>query len=128
MRKAVTTDTASKGDGPYSQAIISNGFVYVSGQGPLTPGTNQIVGSEVKEQAAVTLQNIKLILEAAGCSMDDVVKVNVYLASMKDFAAFNEVYVQYFSAPMPARSCVGAELDDILVEIDAIAEIPTNGN
>lgn len=97
----------------------------MSGLGPLAPGTDEVIGEGIREQADVTLRNIKAILQAGGCSMDDVVKVHVFLASMKDFTAFNEVYVQYFAKPMPARSCIGAELDGILVEIDVIAEVPT---
>ncbi|WP_135553867.1 Rid family detoxifying hydrolase [Paenibacillus cymbidii] len=126
MRKSIRTDAASKGDGPYSQSIVSaNGFVFVSGQGPLDPTTNVIIGESIEEQADATLRNVASILQASGCSMDDVVKVNVYLSSMKLFSRFNEVYARHFHHPMPARSCIGAELDGILVEIDVIAEIPS---
>lgn len=124
MRKAVFTDGASKGDGPYSQAIVSGGFAFVSGQGPLEPRTGAIIGTTIEEQARVTMDNIKGILEAAGCTMDDVVKVTVFLERMSDFGAFNGVYRTYFNEPMPARTCVQAGLDDILVEIDAIAKLP----
>ncbi len=124
MRNAVLTNKASAGEGPYSQAIISRGYVYVSGQGPLDPETDAILGTTIEEQAEHTMQNIKHIVESAGSSMDDVVKVCVYLASMKDFERFNSVYQRFFSHPMPARTCIEAGLGDIMVEIDAIAEIP----
>lgn len=124
MRKAVFAGKASKGEGPYSQAIISRGYIYVSGQGPLDPETDEIVGTTIEAQAELTLLNIRNILEAAHSSMDEVIKVNVYLANMHDFDRFNEVYKRFFNAPFPARTCIEAGLGEIWVEIDAIAEIP----
>ena len=124
MRKAIQTSQASTGDGPYSQGIIAGDFVYVSGQGPLDPQTGDIIGSTIEEQTELTLANIQNILEAAGCTMEDVVKINVFLASLKDFERFNSVYVQFFNQPMPARTCVEAGLGNIMVEIDAIALLP----
>lgn len=123
MRKAVYASKASQGEGPYSQAITSNGFVFVSGQGPLDPETDRIVGKTIEEQAEVTLRNVQSIVEWAGSTMDDVVKVSVYLANMQDFDRFNIVYRRFFNAPFPARTCVEAGLGEILVEIDAVAEI-----
>jgi 2-iminobutanoate/2-iminopropanoate deaminase len=123
MRKAVFTKDASSGDGPYSQAVVAKGFVYVSGQGPLDL-SGAVVGETIEEQAALTLDNVKGILEAAGCSMDDVVKVNVILSDMGHFNRFNAVYQTYFAEPMPARTCFGGVLDGILVEIDVVASIP----
>ncbi len=128
MRKAVLTSKASVGEGPYSQAIISRGYLYVSGQGPLDPVSDAIIGTTIEEQAEYTLQNIKHIVESAGSSMDDVVKVCVYLASMKDFDRFNSVYKTFFNHPMPARTCIEAGLGDIMVEIDAIAEVPQHSD
>lgn len=122
-RTSVFAPLASAGDGPYSQAIVSNGFVFVSGQGPIEAGTGNIIGETIEEQADLTLRNIQLILEAAGSTMDDVVQVSVFLADMGHFSRFNEVYKRYFTAPMPARTCVEAGLDNILVEIDAIASL-----
>ncbi|MDR6550422.1 Rid family hydrolase [Paenibacillus qinlingensis] len=122
MRKPVVTDTASKGDGPYSQAIISRGHVHVSGQGPLDL-EGRIIGVSIEEQAEKTLDNVRLILEAAGSSLDDVVKVNVILSDMADFERFNAVYRSVFSAPYPARTCFGGQIDGILVEIDVVAEL-----
>ncbi|MBS4178732.1 RidA family protein [Lederbergia citrea] len=124
MRRAIRTPEASSGNGPYSQGIIAGDFVYVSGQGPLDPQSGGVVGSTIEEQTELTLKNIQNILKAAECTMDDVIKVNVFLASLKDFDRFNSVYVQFFNQPMPARTCVEAGLDDILVEIDAIAHLP----
>lgn len=127
MRKAIQTSAASSGDGPYSQAIIARGSIYVSGQGPLDPQSNAIVGSTIEEQTRQTMENIKNILASGGCTMDDVVKMNVFLANLQDFKRFNEVYASYFTQPMPARTCVEAGLDNILVEIDAIAFLPREG-
>lgn len=128
MRKAVVTNKSSAGDGPYSQAILSGGFAFVSGQGPLDPRSGEIVGKSITEQTQLTMENIRNIVEAAGCTMDDVVKINVFLAKMSDFQAFNKVYEHFFGRPMPARSCVEAGLGGILVEIDAIAKLPDEIN
>ena len=124
MKRQIITANAAQGDGPYSQCVIASGIVYVSGQGSLHPANDEITGTTIEEQADLTMQNLCSILQAAGCTMEDVVKVNVYLADMNDFARFNTVYKPYFSAPFPARTCVEAGLDGILVEIDAIAHIP----
>jgi len=124
MRKTIRTPDASPGNGPYSQGIVAGDFVYVSGQGPLDPKTGEIVGGTIEEESRLTMDNIRNIVLAAGCTMDDVVKVNVYLADLKDFDRFNSVYVQFFNQPMPARTCVEAGLDNILVEIDAIVLLP----
>lgn len=124
MRKAVTTNKSSAGNGPYSQGIVANGFLFVSGQGPLDPETGAVIGETIEQQTRLTMDNVQNIVEAAGCSMDDVVQVTVYLARMSDFHAFNKMYEQFFNRPMPARTCVEAVLDDILIEIDAIAALP----
>jgi 2-iminobutanoate/2-iminopropanoate deaminase len=121
MRKAVRTGEAYAGDGPYSQAIVSGGFVFVSGQGPLDL-EGRVVGDTIEEQTDLTLRNIERILESAECSMDDVVKVNVILADINDFTRFNAVYRTHFQEPMPARTCFEGGLDQILVEIDVIAK------
>ncbi|MDF2723838.1 MAG: reactive intermediate/imine deaminase [Paenibacillus sp.] len=121
MRIAIRTGEASAGDGPYSQAIVSGGFLFVSGQGPLDL-EGRIVGTTIEEQTEHTLDNISGILAAAGCSMDDVVKVNVILADIRDFSKFNVVYRTRFNEPMPSRTCYGGSLDGILVEIDVIAK------
>ena len=125
MRKAVQTTEASIGDGPYSQAITAQGLLYVSGQGPLDPQTGEIVGETIEEQVELTMSNIRHILNAAGCTMEHVVKVNVFLADLQDYDRFNKTYMSFFNQPMPARTLVEAGLDRIKVEIDAIAVLPT---
>lgn len=111
--------------GPYNPAVIAGGFVFVSGQGPIKPGTREIVQGDVRVQTRQVLANIRSILEAAGCSMADVVKVNAHLADMKDFAAYNEVYREHFPEPYPARTTVQSGLPGpFSVEIDVIALLP----
>jgi 2-iminobutanoate/2-iminopropanoate deaminase len=122
MNKIVSTDRAPKAIGPYSQAVIANGFVFVSGQVPLDP-TGQIVEGGIAEQTARVLENIKNVLEAAGSSLEQAVKTTVYLKDMGDFAPMNEVYARYFPANPPARATVEAARlpRDVRVEIDCIA-------
>jgi len=122
MKSKVVTEKAPRSSGPISQAIVSGNFIFVAGQGPTDPATGK-KGETVAEQTRQVLTNVKNILEAAGASMDDVVKVSAYLADMKDFAEYNEVYKEFFNDPYPARTTVGAQLvNNILVEIDVIAE------
>ncbi|GAA3406417.1 RidA family protein [Paenibacillus hodogayensis] len=121
MRHAIRTSEASTGDGPYSQAILSGGFVFVSGQGSLDAEGRSVEGT-IEEQSERTLDNIERILRAAGCTLDDVVKVQVILADIDDFERFNNVYRTRFTEPMPARTCFEGRLGGLLVEIDAIAK------
>jgi 2-iminobutanoate/2-iminopropanoate deaminase len=108
--------------GPYSPAIMAGDFVFVSGQSPMKPGTTEVVAGGIREQTAQVLENIRAILAAAGCSMADVVKVSAHLADMRDFAAYNAVYRQYFPEPYPARTTVQSVLPGpFAVEIDVIA-------
>ena len=122
--KVVQTNTAPAAIGPYSQAMISGAFVFTSGQIPLCPESGGIIGSTITEQTEQVIKNIRALLEAAGSSMDKVVKTTCFLADMKDFAAFNEVYARHFSGK-PARSTVAVrELPrSVLVEIETIAEL-----
>jgi len=122
-RKRVHTDGAPAAIGPYSQAVISGGFVFTAGQIALAPETMEMVEGGVEAQAHRVLQNLKNVLEAAGSSMSDVVKTTMYLADMADFVAVNEIYAGYFSEPFPSRSAVQAAAlpKGALVEIDAIA-------
>ena len=122
-RRVVLTDRAPKPVGPYSQAIVVNGFVFVSGQVPIDPSTGKVVEGGIKEQTRRVLENVKAILEAAGSSLDRVVKVNVYLKRAEDFAAMNEVYSQYFTKEPPARTTVVTDMvrEEFLIEIDVIA-------
>lgn len=107
--------------GPYTPAIIAGDFVFVSGQGQLKPGTREITQGDIGVQTRQVLENIRGILEAAGCTMADVVKVNAHLADMANFQAFNQVYREYFPEPFPARTTVQSGLPGPFgVEIDVI--------
>lgn len=123
MREVISTTDGPLAIGPYSQAITANGLVFLSGQIPLDPSTQQLIPGDVAAQTERVLQNITGILRAAGSSPARVVKTTVFLKSMNDFAAMNEVYGRYFTAEQPARSTVEvARLPrDVLVEIDVIA-------
>jgi len=121
--KSVATGKAPKAIGPYSQAVIANGFLYSAGQIALDPATMALVGSDVKAQTERVLRNLEAILHEAGSSLDRVVKTTVFLADMGDFAAMNEVYAQHFGEHRPARSTVAAKTlpKNALVEIDVVA-------
>ena len=123
MKEIISTEKGPKAIGPYSQAIKANGFIFTSGQTAFDPSTGKIIEGGVVEQTERTLQNLKAIVEAAGSSLDRVVKVSVFLKDMNDFAAMNEVYARYFPHNSPARSTVEvARLPrDFRVEIDLIA-------
>lgn len=125
-RQAVRTDRAPAAIGPYSQAVRSGGFIFVSGQIALDPATGQLVQGPVEEQVRQVLTNLKAILEAAGSGLEHVVKTTIFLRSMDDFAAVNRVYAEFFSAPAPARStvAVAALPRGAAVEIEAIAVDP----
>lgn len=123
-RRIVSTPAAPSAIGPYSQAIVAGGFVHCSGQIALDPDTMQIVGESAADQAERVLLNLSAVLEAAGSSLGRVVKCNVFLASMDDFADVNEVYGRHFAGDEPpARATVevGRLPKDVLVEIDCIA-------
>jgi 2-iminobutanoate/2-iminopropanoate deaminase len=123
MRDAVATEGAPKAIGPYSQAIVVDGWVFCSGQIPLVPETEQMVTGSVSDQTRQVFANLRQVLAAAGTSFDAVVKTTVYLADMDDFAAMNDVYATMFTAPAPARSTIQAARlpRDARVEIDVIA-------
>jgi len=124
LRYVIESNDAPKAIGPYSQGIKAGGFVFVSGQVAIDPATQQVVAGDIKAQTERVCQNLKAILEAAGTDLESVVKSTVYLRSMADFAAMNEVYGKYFKNEPPARATVAvAGLPrDVLVEIDVIAE------
>jgi 2-iminobutanoate/2-iminopropanoate deaminase len=105
-RISFSADDAPRAVGPYSQAVESGDHVFLSGQTPIDPATGQLVEGEVGEQARRCVDNLSAVLAAAGLTLDDVVKVNVYLTSMDDFAAMNEVYASRFTEPYPARTTV----------------------
>jgi 2-iminobutanoate/2-iminopropanoate deaminase len=125
MREAVSTSTAPAAIGPYSQAIRAGSLLFVSGQIALDPASGVLVEGDVTVQTHRVFRNLAGILEAAGSSLDRVVRATVYLADMNDFAAMNEAYGTYFSSPAPARSTIQAARlpRDARVEIDVIAEI-----
>ena len=120
--KKTDTPNAPAAIGPYSQAIMANGFLYASGQVALMPGTGEVVGTTVEEQAERCCLNVKAILEANGLTFDDVIKTTCFLADMEDFAAFNAVYARYFTSK-PARSCVAVKTipKNLLCEIEIVA-------
>jgi 2-iminobutanoate/2-iminopropanoate deaminase len=124
-KKVISTDAAPKAIGPYSQAIVSNGVAYLSGQIPLDPKTGQIVEGDIVQQTERVLENIKGVLEAAGASFDTVFKTTVFLLDMADFTRMNEIYARYFPKDPPARSTVQAARlpRDVRVEIDCIAAV-----
>lgn len=126
MRQSILTDGAPQPIGPYSQAIVENGFIFVAGQGPANPAAGTMELNDVRAATRQTFENIRAILEAAGASFDDVVKCNVYLRDINDFAAMNEVYSSMFQAPYPARTTIqaGALPGGIPVEIECIARQP----
>ncbi len=123
MRKAILTEKAPKPLGPYSQAIIEGDLIFVAGQGCTNPQTGKLELGDVRSETKRTFENVRAILDAAGSSLDDVTKCNVYLRDINDFAAMNEVYKAFFSAPFPARTTIqaGALPGGIAVEIECIA-------
>ena len=123
MREIISTTGAPGAIGPYSQGVKANGMLFVSGQLPLDPATGAFPGSDITSQTRQSLTNVKHIVEAAGMTLADVVRVGVFLKDMNDFAAMNEVYGQFFTTDCPARAAVEvARLPkDALVEIEAVA-------
>lgn len=123
--KIIETKNAPGAVGAYSQGIVSNGFVYSSGQLPLVPETGELISDDVKKATRQSLENVKSIVEAGGSSVEKIVKVNIFLDDVNDFAAVNEAYAEFFGDHKPARSCVevGKLPKNGLLEIEAIAEI-----
>ena len=119
----LNTNKAPAAVGPYSQAVKTGDMLYTSGQIPLDPVSGEIVGSSITEQAEQVMKNMKNLLEAAGTSIDQVVKTSVFIKNMDDFATINGIYAKYFEKDCPARSCVEiARLPkDVLLEMEAIA-------
>ena len=122
--KIIETKNAPAAIGPYSQAIVIGDLVYTSGQIPINPASGQIETKDIKSQAEQVIGNLSAVLDAAGSSLEDAVKTTCFLANMKDFADFNEVYAKYFTGK-PARSCmeVSALPKGALVEIEVIAAV-----
>ncbi len=126
MKKTVMAEKGPKPAGPYSHAVVANGFVFISGQGPVDPETGTMPDAFV-DQVRQTFRNVQTILEAAGTSLDNVVKVNAYVTDLTRFGEFNEVYGEFFQQDPPARTTVGSSLLGFLVEVDCIASIEEAG-
>lgn len=122
-KKVLHTEKAPAAIGPYSQAIEVNGFVFASGQIPINPATGEMVEGGIQEQTRQALTNASEVMKAAGVDLSHVVKTTVFLSDMNDFAAMNEVYATFFSAPFPARSAVAVKTlpKGALVEVECIA-------
>lgn len=121
-KQAIRAANAPAPKGPYSQAIVAGNTIYVAGQGPIDPQTGSVVIGTIQEQATLTFENIRAILNAAGFAMSDVVKVTAYLTDLGDFGKYNEVYQKFFTEPYPARATVGCQLlMHTFIEVDCIA-------
>ena len=123
MKTVIQTNNAPQAIGPYSQGILAGDTLYVSGQIPVIPATGAIVSDKVEEQARQVMENVKAVVEAAGLTLDNVVKTSVFIKNMDDFGTINAVYSEYFKENCPARGCVEvARLPkDVLLEMEAIA-------
>ena len=123
MKQIITTNAAPQALGPYSQAVVANGFLFVSGQIPVHPATGNLLEDDIEAQTERVLQNLAAIVEAAGSGLDRVVKTTVYLKDMGEFARMNAVYSRFFPSQPPARATVEvARLPrDVRVEMDLIA-------
>jgi 2-iminobutanoate/2-iminopropanoate deaminase len=121
----ITTDKAPAAIGPYSQAVKNGHLLVTSGQIALDPESGEIVGKEISSQARQVMENLKAVLAAGGATLDMVIKTTCFLNDMNDFAAFNEVYQEYFTDNAPARSCIAVERlpRDVLIEVEAMAII-----
>lgn len=122
MKKCIVAPDAPKPVGPYSHAVLVDNLLFVSGQLAINPQTGKIEGDDIKAQTELVFKNIEAILKEAGFCLEDVVKVNVYIANLADFAKFNEVYSTIFKENYPARTTIEAKLlPGALVEVDVIA-------
>lgn len=124
-RNPISSDDAPAAVGPYSQAVVSGDHVFLSGQTPIDPATGELVDGDIGTQARQCFDNLRAVLAAAGLGFDDVVKVNVYLTSMDDFASMNTVYASQFSEPFPARTTVAVAALPLgaRIEIELVARI-----
>lgn len=121
-KRIVFTPNAPQPKGPYSQGVVVGNTVYVAGQGGFDPSSGKLMNSSFEEEVTRTFENVKAIVTASGATMDDVVKVNVYLTDLKNFSRMNEIYKKYFTSDFPARATVGsALLLGTQIEIDCVA-------
>ncbi len=125
IKQAVNTAKAAELGGPYSQAVIHNDLIYISGQGAVDPLTNQVTTGTIESETRLALDNIKIIMTEAGASIDHLLQVSVYLSDIKEYGRFNIVYSEYFQDPKPARTCVQVKKlpFGLRIEIDAIGFI-----
>jgi 2-iminobutanoate/2-iminopropanoate deaminase len=125
IKQAVNTEKAAELGGPYSQAVIYNDLIYISGQGAVDPLTNQVTTGTIESETRLALDNIKIIMTEAGASIDHLLQVSVYLSDIKEYGRFNIVYSEYFQDPKPARTCVQVKKlpFGLRIEIDAIGFI-----
>ena len=124
-KEIISTENAPQAIGPYSQAVKAGNLMFISGQIPLDPKTGDLVSQSIEDQAKQVLENVKSICEAAGCSLDDIVKISIFLTDLSNFAVVNDMMKEYFSEPYPARATVevsGLPLE-VNVEIEAIVLI-----
>jgi reactive intermediate/imine deaminase len=129
MKTIISTDNAPSAIGTYSQAVKVNNTVYLSGQIPLIPATMAVVSDDFTEQTHQVFKNIVAVCEAAGGNINDMVKINIFMMDLANFATVNEVMSQYFSQPYPARAAVQVSRlpKDVLIEIDGVMELPNVG-
>lgn len=125
-KSVIHTDRAPQAIGTYSQAVKSGTTVYLSGQIPLVPESMQIVSDGFTEQAKQVFENVRAVCEAAGGTTNDLVKINIYLTDLSNFATVNEIMSQYFKQPYPARAALGVKSlpKDAQIEIDGVMELP----
>jgi 2-iminobutanoate/2-iminopropanoate deaminase len=125
MKEAVKTDKAPEAIGPYSQAVIVGGFIFISGQIPIDPRTGNVAGETIEEQTRKVMQNIGAILEASGSTMGNLIKTTIYMTDIKSFSKMNSVYEEFLNPPYPARATVGVSNlpKGVEIEIDAVATI-----
>jgi 2-iminobutanoate/2-iminopropanoate deaminase len=124
MRKSVHPPNALRPSSPFSLGVVSGEFLFVSGQAPVNLATNEIEYGDIRTEARCALRNVETILAAAGCSLNDVVRVGVFLSNLDDVAGMNEVYREFFPDNQPARTTVGVQLPKFKIEIDCIARLP----
>ncbi len=124
-KKRLNTPLAAQMGGPYSQAIIYKDMIYISGQGSVDPETNRLLAGTIEKEAKMALQNIKIIMEAAGSSINNVLQICVYLADIREYGRFNDVYRTFFQNPMPARTTVAVKNlpFGLRIEIDAVGHL-----
>ena len=125
-KEIIFTDKAPKAIGPYSQAVKSNGFLFVSGQIPLNPETGDLMNASIEDQAEQVIQNLKNVCEAANTSLSDIVKLTIYITDMNDFSIVNEAMAKHFSEPYPARATVEVSALPLGVNVEMDAIVLTN--